>query len=480
MPPKKSKNGFYRFMQDFKKTQEQKGKIYPEGIKDVQNDPECSKAWQQLSEKEKQRYNGTNDKGKGQTEKLTGWGERISDILVRQKKHQEYEANMRADIEETLRLAQVCESVPDLTVYIIHVNYFYSKDLPDSSVLYIPAEIAICEFSIAEGIKRSYHQIIKSDVELGYARSTLEHCDRTHKLCPDYEYGEDDYSKIYKKFREFLKTTEEQTGKIPPIYTRQKFVTVVSCFLDRITLSAGLPKETFPLYSLECLFGKLMFMCNPDKIDRHSCNPVLLAESEFDKDSFAYSPNIECLYHHQIEGTSIHCSLAIIRQWCFIICAYCCNWFNIDIIPDVHCPALHCTDDIDFISTSVKSLNIDKKFQPSTLKSMTGVSDKYRYEKAGRTFEEEAQRRKEAMKNPLEIIDHGNNAPGEIAKTFPKFYRPLRPPNNLSVIFKGSDNPSTSHSSTTSSLGATGHGKSSATVKRPQMKGIGRGGIATD
>ncbi|XP_063972127.1 protein maelstrom homolog [Diachasmimorpha longicaudata] len=454
MPPKKAqkgRNGFWYFMQDFKKTHEQQGRVFPGGFRDIQVDPQCSKAWNELSEGEKNRYNTMADKGQP---KLTTWGETVSSVQERLKKQQQFEAAMKADIDETIHLAQACNNIPDLVFYLIHVNYAYCRERPDTTVDYTPIEFAICEFSIVDGIKRIYHQIIKVKVELGFARLAIEHADNTHKIQENYETGEGDFKKIYHQFREFLKVTEGRTGKLPPIYTRQKFVTIVSCFLDRITIGGDVPQDIFSLYSLECLFGKLMFSCNPTVY--RLCNPILLAESEFDKDSFAYYPDLECDYHRKIEGTSNHCSSSIIRQWAFLICDYCCNWFGVEMLPNVHCPARPSSNDGDanLLAAGMASMKVSSEFKPSNLKSMTGVSEAYRYEKAGRTAEEEAQRRKEASLVPLEIIDYSQPVNKGL-----KFFRPLRPPKNM-----------------------MGHGEaSSQAVKQTQpTMGRGRGGITYD
>ena len=45
MAPKNKPNAFLFFMIDWKKQKEKKGKYYPNGIKDVQQDAECNFAW---------------------------------------------------------------------------------------------------------------------------------------------------------------------------------------------------------------------------------------------------------------------------------------------------------------------------------------------------------------------------------------------------------------------------------------------------
>ncbi|XP_063972126.1 protein maelstrom homolog [Diachasmimorpha longicaudata] len=476
MPRKQQKNGFWYFMVDFKKAEENRGRSFPEGLRDVQSDPECSRRWKNLSVSERQRYNDLAKKDK-RGAKLTSWGEPITLVQDRLRRREEREENMKSDIAETIRLANECGNIPDLTVYLIHVNYFYSKDKPDSSVDYIPAELGLIEFSLAEGVKSFLHLIINVTVEIGYARETMEHGESTHKIPTDYARGEGDYLKIYEKFREFFKPMEEQTGKIPPIYTTEKHAPVVTSFLDRITRAAGLPDDTFSLYSLECLFGRLMFLCNPKMV--RSCDATLLAEYELKKEAFAYTPNIECEYHHMIEGTCIHCSLAIVRQWGFTICDYCCSFFGVKRIPNVHCPAVFMTDDLDALASKVACLNIHKKHIPGTVKSMTGVTEEYRLKKAGRTAQEEARRRKESLLNPLVIIDHGltqQKATPPVKENCEKYLKPLRAPKSLNLIVEGKvDKVPALDNVNFPLMGAPGHRSGKGAGK--QAKGAGRGGI---
>ncbi|XP_011297171.1 protein maelstrom homolog [Fopius arisanus] len=443
MPPKRQqRNGFWYFMLDFKKAAENQGISFPGGMKDVQNDPECSRQWKSLSKVDRTHYSDLARRYKCRSMKLTGCGEPIAFIKERQRKIAEAEANMKSDILETIRMGQECKNIQNISFFFIHVQYFYTKDRSDSSVDYTPAEMAIIEYSIAEGVKGFYHQIINVQVEMGYARETLEHGERTHKIPTDYVKGEKDYFKIYEMFREFLQPTIDRTGKIPPVYTSKRFSNVVTCFLDRMIRAADLNDDVFSLYSLEYLYGNLMIMCNPD-IDNHRINPEILAESELEKDAFAYSPNIDCEYHSKIDGASIHCSLATVRQWGFSICDYCCNFLGIEMIPDVHCPASSLTDDSDLLATGMACLAIDKKFLPGTVKSMTGVTEAYRLKKAARTPKEDEERRKKALLNPLVIIDHSLNLPPPPPLPPPasvRLLKPLRAPKSLALSPKESGN----------------------------------------
>lgn len=46
MPKAKGKNAFFFFMLDWKKRAEAQGREFPNGLKDVQQDPDCNEEWQ--------------------------------------------------------------------------------------------------------------------------------------------------------------------------------------------------------------------------------------------------------------------------------------------------------------------------------------------------------------------------------------------------------------------------------------------------
>lgn len=46
--------------------------------------------------------------------------------------------------------------VPTYLFYLIHCNYYCKTD----SDFYVPGELALCEFNLKDGIKRTYHVLI--------------------------------------------------------------------------------------------------------------------------------------------------------------------------------------------------------------------------------------------------------------------------------------------------------------------------------
>lgn len=126
-----------------------------------------------------------------------------------------------------------------MSFYFIHVNWYYTKIDLNNVVDYIPAEFSVIEFSLSDGIKRCYHEIIKIVVETGYTRETLEHSETTHKITA-YNQGEtSDYKDLYNKFFDFISCGDRSMKKLPPLYTSRKMKTVVPCLFERMIAAAG-------------------------------------------------------------------------------------------------------------------------------------------------------------------------------------------------------------------------------------------------
>lgn len=162
----------------------------------------------------------------------------------------------------------------------------------DTTVDYIPAEFAVIEFSLSDGVKRVYHQIVNIKVETGYTREALEHSDMTHKLSFDAPEGEACYEAMYNKLMDFMKPSKESSGKLPPLYTMKKMKTIVPCLLERMTKAVNQDTDMFEVYSLEYLLGVFMLHLN-EKLPECT-NVAILAEAHLEKEAFTWTPNIEC------------------------------------------------------------------------------------------------------------------------------------------------------------------------------------------
>ncbi|KAH0535178.1 protein maelstrom 2-like isoform X1 [Cotesia glomerata] len=451
MPEKKKKSGFYYFMLDFKKAEEKNGKTID--LNQIQDDRKCEQEWKALSFAEKKRYNemAKYKRGGGNSEeKLTGIGESLKLVEKREQERRDYLSRMEVHINNVVSQAYSLGDLQETPFYIIHVNWYYTKtNVEDNSVDYIPAEFAVVEFRLNEGIKRIYQDILKIKIETGYTREAMEHSDATHKIDVNNNVPETKFEDLYTKFHDFLTSQDRPSlsasgQKLPILYTTRRIENVVRCFLNRMTEAAGVPHNTFNLYSLDYLFGTLMMHLN-DNFPKES-NRASLAEAEFDKDAFIFTSNIECAYHRNIEGTSEHCSQSVVTQWGYAICDYCCLILRINMISGKHRP--YRID--EEVASGVHGMKIKKVEKVSVIKSETGVSEAYRLKVSERSRKEEELRKKQGKDilfidhsqiqkpKPTVAISSAASSTSSLSYRSTDTSRSLRPPSTISEIVKGS------------------------------------------
>ena len=103
---------------------------------------------------------------------------------------------------------------------------------------FCPAEFAIAEFNLEQGVTRYYHEIIRIQPALGYTREARETSEKTHQLTWDLPDAQGNFKIIYDNFMDFLKPNII-AGKIPPIYTRKNILHVLPSLFRRITEAGG-------------------------------------------------------------------------------------------------------------------------------------------------------------------------------------------------------------------------------------------------
>ncbi|XP_057331176.1 protein maelstrom homolog [Microplitis mediator] len=436
MPKKTQRNGFYYFMLDFKRREEKKGNKFND-LREIQDNPKCDQEWKALSVEEKKKYNDKAKKDKaGAAEKRTGLGESVKLLEKQQIEQQKYEIMMKEYIDCNIDQAYNFNQLDHMSFYFIHVNWYYTKTDRNNVVDYIPAEFSVIEFSLSDGIKRCYQEIIKIVVETGYTRENLEHSEATHKITACNQGETSDYKDLYNKFFDFISSGDRSIKKLPPLYTSRKMKTVVPCLFERMTAAADTSRETFDLFSLEYLFGTLMLRLNEEFPE--SGNRASLAEAELEKDAFVWTPNIECAYHSQV-GSGRYCSQSIVTQWAFTFCDYCCPLLRIKMINGKHCPN---NNDDESLTASMHSMRI-KEDKASTLKSSTGVSESHRQQVSSRTRQENEERKKQGR--ALTIIDYSEIEEEKTSIIVPSAsvsasnsrgkQQPLRYPISLSEVF---------------------------------------------
>ncbi|XP_012287911.1 protein maelstrom homolog [Orussus abietinus] len=426
MPKKQSRNSFYYFMLDFKAREEKKGRQFPNGLKDVQQDSKCSQEWQSMTPQEKRVYEMRSKDSKirdrGKQGRLTCTGESLDFVEQEAKKAQEFEENMNDFIKNTISLAVQHENLASTKFYFIHVNYFIRRPIENNRHDHYPAEFAVGEFSLENGMANIYHETIHMKAPLGYTREALETIQETHRIPLELEGGEKDFYAMYQKLIDFLKSdTNNSNGKLPPLYTMKNNSAAVPDLLRRLARAAEEEDDKFTVYSLETLFASLRNAAG----DQCNINMIPLAERDLRNDSFSHTLGLECEFHQKLDGAKFFCSQSIIKRWAFIICDNCCEKLGIETIPGIHCPVAvsestgNC---LELLSDNMNSMTLMEKM--GSVLSMTGVSEEHRRKASERTHAEEQRRR--ADSKDLHIIDHSKLPKEPIPQPIPE--RPLRRP----------------------------------------------------
>ncbi|XP_014204532.1 protein maelstrom homolog [Copidosoma floridanum] len=432
MPKNKNKpNAFLAFMIEWKKNQERKGRTFPNGLKDIQMDPDCNKEWQELSEHDKAYYKELCKKETTQkTKKRTGIGELVEDIKIAEQKEKEFHDNMIEYISDLIKMAKVKNAVPDIKFFLIHVNYFYFRVIDNNQLEYYPAEIAIGEFTLRDGLSRIYNVIINEKIIMGHTQSAKEQSEKTHQIPIEPEFGKEDYCQIFREICEFLEPAKKN-GTYPPLYTVSKMEDIHTCaksVLARLSAANNESDQFFKLYSFEDFFTILYNSIDAMVI---SCplEPVT-ALIEIKKDPYGYKPDLCCTYHESVQVGTLHCSHSIIQRWFFILCNFCCEPLGIDMIQGVHLPKEHI-----YLTESLAALSIcNRSRRSSSLMSLSESSYDHKKHSSERTYAEEQRRRAEASSRPLYIVQKSQVKPPPVKKPQePVVQRPLRLPLTKSV-----------------------------------------------
>ncbi|XP_043281378.1 protein maelstrom 2 [Venturia canescens] len=438
MPKKPARNAFWFFMAEWKTKEERNGRSFPNGFRDVQACPRCNEAWRALTAEEKAPYVNKAKKAKANPEygKQTNTGEFIDLVEKEEQNEYDFKLNMESHIRNIISEAKKYKQLQTLRFSFIHMNHYYMRKPDTGPVDYCPAEFAIGEFSIQNGLSRHYHEIIRTTLHLGYTREAMEVSEKTHMLNWDLPIGEGDWAIMYHKVKNFLEPLQEN-DKLPPIYASKKISHLLPSLFRRMADAVGQNPGKFVVYSLESLYGHIL-----RAVSDHPESRVLsiLAETQLEKEIYAYTPNIECDYHKTLDGKGQFCSLSVIRQWAFEFCDQSCKPLGVKMIPGVHCPA-----------------SIEKKFKPNLYNasfqsaindcnmgvlSATGVSQRHRISVSERSRDEDLRRRNNYER--IEIIDHSlrepekrppSPEPAPIAAPIPQ--QPPRAPSTMSQALIG-------------------------------------------
>ncbi|XP_060868296.1 protein maelstrom homolog isoform X2 [Metopolophium dirhodum] len=180
---------------------------------------------------------------------------------------------------------------------------------------YFPAEIAALEFSLIDGISRTYHQVIgiSKIYPRGFAGSMRQFSDRFHRiLC--FDEHPDDYQQIILEFSTFLNDgiinhadLKEGTLDLPYLFTMESEI-----------VDDERSKSIFKIGSVERLLFEIKKKINLN-LDTQNLRSGNSVNDILESDMYGYG--LGCKYH-ELRDISYMCSKARIIQWMSNICKH--------------------------------------------------------------------------------------------------------------------------------------------------------------
>ncbi|KAI5740904.1 hypothetical protein M8J76_008349 [Diaphorina citri] len=265
----------------------------------------------------------------------------VSQLVSRaQEEHTKHDKQMKI-IEQSISYLHELNNLELESFYCIHINWHCVATQSDRNdelnkvKVFYPAEIAISEFNIKQGLVRRFNKFINPTLPMGYASEAKERRDRYHRLPLDNEQGESDLNVVYAEMINFL-TRGQANGSIPPLYTREDNVmsntsiTGVCSVLKTLyyhkhtgasfaeaALSGDEWESEFKVYPLKKLLFELGKLYVPKTmIDMD------IAEIILDKDPYMYQDGIACPLHTELDSIQ-NCSLSMVSRWPMVIREVC-------------------------------------------------------------------------------------------------------------------------------------------------------------
>lgn len=121
-----------------------------------------------------------------------------------------------------------------LKFIFIHVNWFYKREIGINRYEFCPAEFAVAEFTLENGVKNIYHEVLNVKIPLGWKRDAIEISRETHQIPIELTEGQSDFSLMFKKLSTLLEYNK--TGnKFPPLFTTKNVTLAVETLLTKMT-----------------------------------------------------------------------------------------------------------------------------------------------------------------------------------------------------------------------------------------------------
>ncbi|XP_013105572.2 protein maelstrom 1 [Stomoxys calcitrans] len=317
---------------------------------------EAGEVWKNMDEKQRAPYK---DRAKEElimssraaAEKLTCTGMPVSQVEKQKMDHENKERQMKRDIESTVSKSVKNDNLEKQSYYFIMVNYF-TKTLKGG--VYVPAELAVCKFSLLEGVSRVYHTLINPGVNIyGHQYEAQHHADTTHNLpLPPMALGDKNLGNIYNEVLNFIRDPE--TNSYSPLYTLKECIHIVDSVLEFLKADNGANNLDLKIYPIQYLFYIMKeATCEVGEIEKPSS--FYITDAYFERDFYEYQIGIGCQFHEKNDRCK-YCTQSYVTRWGYMFCDYMCRDLAIRLEPGRHCPI---NTNLNAIITPAPSRNND-------------------------------------------------------------------------------------------------------------------------
>uniref|UniRef100_T1PAS7 PiRNA pathway germ-plasm component n=1 Tax=Musca domestica TaxID=7370 RepID=T1PAS7_MUSDO len=378
MPPKKKQkpNAFMVFALEWKSK-------YGKGLSMEQATKRAGEVWTKMDAGQRAPYQDKAKEEKIMTSrnaahKLTCTGVPVSQIEKEKLDQENKERLMKRDIETTVSRSVQNDELENQNYFFIMVNYF-TKTLKGG--VYVPAELAVCKFSLKEGVSRVYQTLINPGVNIyGHQYEAQHHSETTHNLpLPPNALGDKNLANIYNEILKFIR--DDDSNSYPPIYTHRDCIHIVESVLEFLKADIGANNTELKVYPIQYLLYIMKeATCEAGELEKPKS--FYITDAYFERDFFEFQIGIGCQYHEDIDKCK-YCTQSYVTRWGYMFGDYMCGDLAIPLIPGRHCPI---NTNLNAIITEAPSRNYDDESMVSMSTSLTHVtkpvagSTKYYYE----------------------------------------------------------------------------------------------------
>ncbi|XP_043191935.1 protein maelstrom homolog [Amphibalanus amphitrite] len=196
---------------------------------------------------------------------------------------------------------------------------------------YIPCEVALAEWTIADGVLRSCSYIIEPDaIPTGYRSRCLDISEATHKVPLGHPDSERSMPGVWIRLKNFI-NPQEELDDYPPVFTSGPDLPETEGALDWLHVrSADRRASPFRVYPLERLVYELFNAAGEPQLETHCSD--LISRGHFD-----YFTDLACGFHQDIDNP-MYCMLAKARRQAFAVLDRVAGPFGVELIPGRHVP----------------------------------------------------------------------------------------------------------------------------------------------